>query len=140
PAQSLVADRYRIERELGRGEEAPVYPAGDVKHVRHVALNVRGAELGAAYGAERFLREIGIVARLAHPHVVPLIDSGDAGGGQLFFVSAYLPGGSLRDRLRRDGRLALDDALAVAHDVAEALDYAHRQGVVHRDVKPENIL
>jgi serine/threonine-protein kinase len=137
--RSLVADRYRIERELGRGGMATVYLAEDVKHGRRVALKVLRAELGAAFGAERFLREIGIVARLQHPHVVPLIDSGDA-GGLLYYVSAYVPGGSLRERLRHDGRLTVDDALAVAGDVAEALDHAHRQGVVHRDVKPENIL
>jgi eukaryotic-like serine/threonine-protein kinase len=118
---------------------ATVYLAEDVKHGRRVALKVLRPELGTAVGAERFLREIGIVARLSHPHVVPLIDSGET-GGLLYYVSAFVPGGSLRDRLRGEGRLALDDALAVTHDVAEALDYAHRQGVVHRDVKPENIL
>ena len=118
---------------------ATVYLAEDVKHGRRVALKVLRPELGAAYGAERFLREIGIVARLAHPHVVPLIDSGET-GGLLYYVSAFVPGGSLRERLRHERRMSVEDALAVAHDVAEALDHAHRQGVVHRDVKPENIL
>src|SRR5688572_5563145 len=134
PEQTLVADRYRVERELGRGGMATVYLAEDVKHGRRVALKVLRRELGAAYGTERFLREIGIVARLSHPHVVPLIDSGES-GGLLYYVSAFVPGGSLRDRLRAEGRLSLESALAVAGDVAEALDYAHRAGVVHRDVK-----
>ncbi|MFL5520976.1 MAG: protein kinase domain-containing protein, partial [Gemmatimonadales bacterium] len=134
-----LADRYAIERELGRGGMATVYLAQEHKHARQVAIKVLHAELAASLGAERFLREIGIVARLSHPHIVPLIDSGDA-EGVLYYVSPYVAGGSLRDRLAREGRLPVRDALRIAREVGYALDYAHRNGFVHRDVKPENIL
>lgn len=141
PAQltAALAGRYTVERELGRGGMATVYLAGDHKHGRQVAIKVLRAELAASVGTDRFLREIGIAARLAHPHVVPLIDSGEA-AGLLYYVSPYVPGGSLRDRLRETGTLSFKDALRIAQEVGTALDYAHRQGVVHRDVKPENIL
>jgi eukaryotic-like serine/threonine-protein kinase len=134
-----LAGRYEIERELGRGGMATVYLAEEVKHARQVAIKVLHAELAASLGAERFLREIGIVARLSHPHIVPLIDSGEA-GGMLYYVSPYVAGGSLRDRLARERRLPVSDALRIAREVGTALDYAHRNGFVHRDVKPENIL
>ena len=134
-----LAGRYQIERELGRGGMATVYLAEETKHARKVAIKVLHAELAASLGAERFLREIGIVARLSHPHIVPLIDSGDA-GGMLYYVSPYVAGGSLRDRLAHDGRLSVADTLRIAREVGTALDYAHRNGFVHRDVKPENIL
>ena len=118
---------------------ATVYLAEEAKHSRQVAIKVLRPELAATLGADRFLREIGIAARLSHPHLVPLIDSGNA-GGLLYYVSAYLPGGSLRERLDRDGKLSVRDALRVAEEASTALDYAHRAGFVHRDVKPENIL
>src|SRR3954464_558423 len=136
---SSFADRYTIERLLGQGGMATVHLAEERKHRRKVAIKVLRRELGASVGAERFMREIGIAARLSHPHLLPLIDSGES-GGSLYYVSPYVPGGSLRDRLRRDKRLSTDDALRIAHEVGAALDYAHRNGFVHRDVKPENIL
>jgi serine/threonine protein kinase/Tfp pilus assembly protein PilF len=136
---AALADRYAIERELGRGGMATVYLAEERKHSRQVAIKVLHAELAASLGAERFLREIGIVARLSHPHIVPLIDSGNA-GGLLYYVSPYATGGSLRDRMTREKRLPVRDALRIAQEVGAALDYAHRNGFVHRDVKPENIL
>jgi len=138
-ARTLLADRYTLDREIGRGGMATVYLAEETKHSRQVAIKVLRPELAATLGAERFLREIGIAARLSHPHLVPLIDSGDA-GGLLYYVSSYMPGGSLRERLQRDGTLPVRDALRIAHELATALDYAHRAGFVHRDVKPENIL
>src|SRR6058998_431872 len=117
---------------------ATVYLAEEKKHGRKVAIKVLRPEITAALGTERFMREIGIAAQLAHPHIVPLIDSGES-GGSLYYVSPYVPGGSLRDRLNRDKRLPIDDSLRIAHEVGAALDYAHRNGFVHRDVKPENI-
>ncbi len=135
----LLADRYTVERELGRGGMATVYLAEERKHGRQVAIKVMKPELAASVGADRFLREIGIAARLSHPHIVPLIDSGEAGGA-LYYVSPYVAGGSLRDRLARDGALPVRDALRIAQEVGAGLDYAHRAGFVHRDVKPENIL
>ncbi|HEX5971342.1 MAG TPA: protein kinase [Gemmatimonadaceae bacterium] len=134
-----LAERYIIDRELGHGGMATVYLATERKHRRKVAIKMLHADIAASVGAERFLREIGILARLSHPHIVPLIDSGDAEGIP-YWVSPFVPGGSLRDRLEREHRLVVDDAVAIAREVAMALDYAHRNGVVHRDVKPENIL
>ena len=136
---AALAERYAIEREIGRGGMATVYLAEDRKHGRKVAVKVLDASLTATLGAERFLREIRIAARLAHPHILPLIDSGEA-GGWLYYVRPHVPDGSLRDRLRREPRLSVGESLRIAQEVGAALDYAHRQGFVHRDVKPENIL
>ena len=137
--QPSLADRYTIDREVGRGGMATVYLAHDLKHDRQVALKVLHPELAASLGAERFLREIQTAARLQHPHILPLYDSGQA-DGLLFYVMPYVQGDSIRGRLSRDKKLPLEEALAIARDVAAALDFAHRQGVVHRDIKPENVM
>src|SRR5437870_5236206 len=134
-----LADRYSVERELGRGGMATVFLAEDVKHHRPVAIKVLHAELTAALGPERFLREIEIAARLQHPHIVPLYDSG-AAAGLLYYIMPYVEGESLRDRLAREKQLPQEDALRIATEVAGALAYAHSHGVVHRDIKPENIM
>jgi hypothetical protein len=136
---AIVSDRYKIERELGRGGMATVYLAQDIKLERMVALKVLSPELGAVLGAERFLTEIKITARLDHPHILTLIDSGNA-GGHLFYVLPFVRGESLRDLMRRETQLGVEQALAITKQVASALDYAHKNGVVHRDIKPENIL
>jgi len=135
----VLAGRYQIEREIGRGGMALVFLARDLKHDRRVAVKVLRPDLSAAIGVERFLREIQIGASLQHPHIVPLHDSGEA-GGLPFYVMAYVEGESLRDRLEREKQLPLDEAMRIARDVAEALGHAHSHDVVHRDVKPENIL
>lgn len=137
--RAALADRYAIERELGRGGMATVYLARDLKHERSVAVKVVRAELAAVLGPDRFLREIKLTARLNHPHILPLLDSGEA-GGFLYYVMPYVEGESLRDRLNREKQLPIEDALQIAREVADALDYAHRHDVVHRDIKPENIL
>ena len=136
---SALADRYIVERELGRGGMATVYLAEEKKHGRKVAIKVLRSEITAALGTERFLREIGIAARLSHPHIVSLIDSGEA-GGLLYYVQPHVPGGSLRERLGADRRLPVKEALRIAQEIGAGLDFAHRNGFVHRDVKPENIL
>ena len=133
------AGRYTFERELGRGGMAVVYLARDIRHSRPVAVKVLNQELGQALGAERFLREIDIAARLSHPHIVPLLDSGDA-DGRLFYAMPLIDGESLRQRLDRERQLPVDDALEITRQAASALAYAHSRGVVHRDIKPENIL
>jgi serine/threonine protein kinase/Tfp pilus assembly protein PilF len=139
PIAAALADRYTVERELGRGGMATVYLAEEKKHGRKVAIKVLRPEITAALGTERFLREIGIAARLSHPHIVPLIDSGEA-GGLLYYVQPHVPGGSLRERLTESRPLPLKEALRIAQEVGAGLDFAHRKGFVHRDVKPENIL
>ena len=136
---SAIADRYTIEREIGRGGMATVYLARDLKHDRLVALKLLNPELGAVLGVERFLSEIRVTANLQHPNLLPLFDSG-AASGMLFYVMPYVEGESLRHRLDREKQLPVDDALRIALAVASALDYAHAHGVVHRDLKPENIL
>jgi len=128
-----------IERELGRGGMATVYLAHDVRHDRPVALKVLHPDLAHALGPERFQREIRLAARLQHPHILTVHDSGET-AGQLWFTMPFIEGESLRDRLNREKQLPLDDALRIAREAAEALDYAHRHGVVHRDIKPENLL
>ncbi len=137
--RTTLADRYHIERELGHGGMAVVYLADDLRHERKVALKVLKPELAPIIGEERFLHEIRIAARLQHPHVLPLFDSGSA-DGLLFYVMPYVNGESLRARLLREGQLSIEESLRIIAQVASALDHAHRQGVVHRDIKPENIL
>jgi serine/threonine-protein kinase len=136
---AALADRYTIERELGAGGMATVYLAEDLKHKRKVALKVLRPELAAVLGAERFVQEITTTASLQHPHILPLFDSGTA-DGFLFYVMPYIEGETLRDKLDREAQLGVDEAVGIASDVADALDYAHRNGVIHRDIKPENIL
>ncbi len=136
---TAIADRFTIQRELGRGGMATVYLARDRKHDRPVAVKVLRPELAATVGPERFLREIQIVARLSHPHILQLHDSGE-GAGFLYFVMPFVEGESLRQRLDREGPLPVAAAVQLAGEIADALDYAHRQGVIHRDIKPENIL
>jgi serine/threonine-protein kinase len=152
--QEGVAAKYAVERQVGRGGTAIVYLANDLRHRRRVALKLLDPELAVAIGADRFQREIDIAAQLNHPHVLPLLDSGTidlaAGAGPRarrslaievpYYVMPFIVGESLRDRLVREGALALNEALRIARQVADALDYAHREGIVHRDIKPENIL
>jgi tRNA A-37 threonylcarbamoyl transferase component Bud32/tetratricopeptide (TPR) repeat protein len=137
--RTALADRYTIERELGRGGMAIVYLAEDLKHRRKVALKVLRPELAASLGAERFLREITTAAQLTHPNILPVHDSGDA-DGTLYYTMPYVDGESLRDRLNREKQLPIEDALQITKEVADALGYAHEQGIIHRDIKPENIL
>src|SRR5207237_3783326 len=137
--QAALAGRYTIERELGRGGMATVYLAQDRKHHRPVAIKVLKPELAAALGPERFLREIDTAARLTHPLILPLQDSGEA-AGLLYYVMPYVEGETLRDRLEREGQLPLEEAVRITREVASALSYAHSHDVVHRDIKPENIL
>ena len=136
---SVLSDRYRIERELGRGGMATVYLAHDVRHDRKVAIKILHAELAAVLGAERFLSEIKTTASLQHPHILPLFDSGQV-ESELFYVMPFVDGESLRDRLTREKQLPIAEALRIAREVADALEYAHSRGVIHRDIKPENIL
>jgi serine/threonine protein kinase len=134
-----LSGHYRLEDEIGAGGMATVYLAQDLRHDRRVAVKVLRPELAAVIGAERFLAEIKLTANLQHPHILPLFDSGEA-DSFLFYVMPYVEGESLRDRLRREKQLPVDDAVRIATEVASALDYAHRHGVIHRDIKPENIL
>jgi len=137
--RKALADRYALERELGHGGMATVYLARDFRHRRPVAIKVLRPEIAAALGPERFLREIEVAARLTHPHILPLHDSGEA-AGFLYYVMPYIESESLRDRFEREGQLPLEEALRITREVASALSYAHTHDVVHRDVKPENIL
>ena len=136
---AALAERYRIERELGLGGMATVYLAHDLRHDRDVAVKVLHPDLGAALGSERFLAEIRTTARLQHPHILPLLDSG-ASEGLLYYVMPYVAGETLRHRLERDRQLSIDEALRIAREVADALQHAHSSGIIHRDIKPENIL
>ncbi len=139
PWADALAERYRVERALGQGGMAIVYLARDLKHDREVALKVLRPELSAALGRERFAREIQLTARLQHPHILPVFDSGES-SGQLWYTMPFVDGETLRARMARDGRLPVDTAIQLAREVASALAYAHDAGVVHRDIKPENIL
>src|SRR5438477_10761054 len=139
---AALADRYRIERELGQGGMATVYMAEDLKHHRKVAVKVLRPGLASALGPERFLREIETTANLRHPHILPLYDSGRTGGQAdgrtddfLYYVMPLVEGESLRDRLNREKQLPIDDALRITRKVADALSYAHSRGVIHRDIK-----
>jgi tetratricopeptide (TPR) repeat protein len=155
--KTALANRYRVDREIGRGGMATVYLAEDLKHHRPVALKVLRPELAAVLGPDRFLREIEVASKLTHPHILPVYDSGQTGGRAdesaepsaighrlsaefLYYVMPYVEGESLRDRLTREKQLPLDDALQISREVADALSYAHSHGVIHRDIKPENIL
>src|SRR6188508_1052921 len=134
-----LRDRYRLDRELGRGGVATVFRAHDVRHDRWVALKLLNRDLGAAIGGERFRQAVRMAARLQHPHILTVHDSGED-GGQLWFTMPFIKGETLADRIMREGPLPMADALRIAREAADALDYAHREGVIHRDIKPENIL
>ena len=136
---TALADRYSIDSEIGSGGMATVYLAQDLKHDRKVAVKVLKPELAAVLGAERFLSEIKTVANLQHPHILPLFDSGEA-DTFLYYVMPYVEGESLRAKLDREKQLSVDEAVEITKSVANALDYAHRHGVIHRDIKPANIL
>ena len=136
---SALGDRYEIEREIGAGGMATVYLARDLKHDRQVALKVLRPELAATLGPDRFPREIRIVAKLQHPHVLPLHDSGES-GGFLYYVMPYVEGESLRQRLAREGQMPVHDAVRILREVVDALAYAHSHGVLHRDIKPDNVM
>ncbi|MEO5826213.1 MAG: protein kinase, partial [Gemmatimonadales bacterium] len=136
---AALSDRYRIERELGQGGMATVYLAHDIRHERDVAIKVLHPDLGAALGSERFLSEIRTTAKLQHPHILPLLDSGEA-DGLLYYVMPLVTGETLRARLERERQLPIDDAVRIAREVADALGSAHALGIIHRDIKPENIL
>ncbi len=137
--KEALADRYTLERQLGAGGMATVYLAHDVRHNRKVAIKVMHSELAALIGAERFLKEIETTANLQHPHILPLFDSGQV-EGTVFYVMPYVQGESLRSRLTRETQLPVADAIRIAAEIAAGLDYAHRQGVIHRDIKPDNVL
>jgi serine/threonine-protein kinase len=137
--KQALADRYDVQIELGRGGMALVYLAEDIKHRRQVAIKVLRPEITGSIGAERFLREIEISARLSHPNILTLIDSGEA-DSLLFYVMPYVEGESLRDRMTRENQLPVDEALRITREIADALHYAHSKGIIHRDIKPENIL
>ena len=134
-----LAGRYTIEHELGVGGMATVYLAHDLKHDRKVALKVLREDLSASLGKDRFLREIQLAAKMSHPHILPMFDSGEV-GGLLYYVMPNVEGQSLRDRLAGERQLSITEAVRIASEVAGALDHAHRHGVVHRDIKPENIM
>src|SRR4051812_2059166 len=137
--QESLADRYKVEREIGVGGMATVYLAKDLRHDRDVALKLLKPELGAVLGPERFLAEIRVTAKLQHPNLLPLFDSGEA-EGQLWYAMPFIEGESLRAKMERERQISVREAVRIAVLVAGALDYAHRHGVIHRDLKPENIL
>ena len=143
--REALREHYAFERELGRGGMATVYLAQDLRHDRPVALKVLHPQIAATLGAERFQREIRLAARLQHPHILSVFDSGavrrpDGGTDILWFTMPFIDGETLRDRLNRERQLPLEDALRIAREAADALEHAHREGIIHRDIKPENIL
>jgi serine/threonine-protein kinase len=138
PLAGALRERYTLERELGRGGMAVVFLGRDLRHERAVAIKVLHPELAAALGPERFLREIRLAGRLDHPTILAVLDSG-AFEGRVWYAMAYVDGGSLRQRLQREVQLGIGEAVRIAVPVAGALEHAHRHGIVHRDVKPENI-
>src|SRR4051794_38296870 len=135
--KTALSDRYNLERELGAGGMATVFLAHDPRHNRKVAIKVMRSEVATVIGSERFLKEIETTANLQHPHILPLFDSGRV-DGTVFYVMPYVQGESLRNRLRRETQLPIGDAIRIAGEIAAALDYAHRNGVIHRDIKPDN--
>jgi len=136
---AALGGHYEVEREIGRGGMATVYRADDLRHNRPVAIKVLHSHLAESLGPERFLREIQIAGRLQHPHIVPMYDSGRA-GDLLYDIMPFVEGESLLQRLQRQHRLPIEDAVQIARAIAAALDYAHRQQVIHRDIKPENVM
>src|SRR4030095_4299920 len=137
--KSALADRYAVERQIGAGGMADVFLTHDLRHNRKVAIKVMHRDLAELVGVERFLREIETTAKLQHPHILPLFDSGSI-DGTVFYVMPYVEGESLRTRLKRETQLPIADLLRIAGEVATVLSYAHRHGVVHRDIKPDNVL
>jgi serine/threonine-protein kinase len=137
--KAALSSRYTIEREIGSGGMATVYLAHDIHHERQVAVKVLRPELAAALGAERFHREIKIAANLNHPHILPLHDSGEA-DGFLYYVMPYIEGESLRDKLAHEGELPIAEAVRILRDIVDALSHAHKHNVVHRDIKPDNVM
>jgi serine/threonine-protein kinase len=135
-----LGDRYHIERTLGEGGLSTVYLARDLKYGRDVAVKVLRSEVGAAVGPERFHREMEIAATLSHPNILPVFEWGDAGGGMLFCVMPSVRGYTLRDVIQSAGQLSIEEAIRICGEIAGALDYAHRRGVLHRDVKPQNVI
>src|SRR5882762_10671528 len=137
--RAALQGRFRLERVLGRGGMATVWFAHDVKLGRAIALKVLRPDIASSLAAERFIREIRVTSNLSHPHILPLFDSGEK-QGFLYYVMPYVTGETLRQRLEREKQLPVTDAIRITAEVADALDYAHRQGIVHRDIKPENIM
>jgi serine/threonine-protein kinase len=137
--KAALADRYEIERELGAGGMATVYLARDLRHEREVAVKVLRPELAAALGSDRFLQEVKIAANLTHPHILPLHDSGEA-DGFLYYVMPFIEGQSLREKLAREGEQPVADVVKILREVVDALSHAHERGVVHRDIKPDNVM
>jgi serine/threonine-protein kinase len=137
--RDALPERYQVDRQIGQGGMATVFVARDTRYGRNVAVKVLNPDLASSLGAERFEREIQILGRLNHPHILSVLDSGES-HGLLYYVMPFVEGESLRDRLDRDGQLPIDEAIAITCDVADALSHAHSLGIIHRDIKPENVL
>src|SRR5262245_29996363 len=136
---SALPERYRVDRQIGQGGMATVFVAEDTRYGRKVAVKLLNPDLASALGAERFEREIQVLGKLNHPHILPVLDSGES-NGLLYYVMPFVEGQSLRDRLTQDGQLPIEEAIAITCDVADALTHAHSHGIIHRDIKPENVL